>query len=101
GVAAVSSTNQSEKQTRVEGKNAYRIPEGSSWSGAWKIAAGVGALGIAGAAAGFFLEPGRFAFSYLFAFFLFLTVALGSMFFVLVERLTSAGWSVTVRRTAE
>jgi len=89
------------KKTVAEGKNAYRIPEGSAWSGAWKIAAGIGALGIAGAAGGYFTDPGRFAYSYLFAFFLFLTIAFGSMFFVLVERLTGAGWSITVRRTAE
>jgi len=82
-------------------KNDYRIPEGSGWAGAWKIAAGVGALGLAGAAGGYATDPGRFAFSYLFAFFLVLTFALGAIFFILVERLTSAGWSVTVRRTAE
>lgn len=91
----------STKKTAVEGKNAYRIPEGSGWAGAWKIAAGVGALGLAGSIGGYFVDPGRFAFSYLFAFFLFLTLALGSMFFILVERLTGAGWSITVRRTAE
>jgi cation:H+ antiporter len=28
-------------------------------------------------------------------------IVLGAMFFVLIQRLTSAGWSVTVRRTAE
>jgi hypothetical protein len=83
------------------GKNAYRIPEGSGWANAWKTAAAVGALGLAGSAAGYFTNPERFAFSYLFAFFLFLTFALGAIFFILVERLTSAGWSITVRRTAE
>jgi hypothetical protein len=46
-------------------------------------------------------DPKRFAFSYLFAFYVFLTIALGSLFFVLVQRLTVAGWSVTVRRPAE
>ncbi len=79
----------------------YRLPSGSSWAGAWKIAAGVGALGLAGAAAGWAMDGTRFAFSYLFAFFLVLTLAFGSMFFILVERLTAASWSVTTRRTAE
>ncbi len=79
----------------------YRIPSSSGWAGAWKIAAGVGVVGLGGAAAGWSSEPTRFAYSYLFAFFLVLTISFGSMFFILVERLTRAGWSITVRRTAE
>ena len=71
------------------------------WAGAWKIFAGVGALGLAGAAFGFTTDPRRFAFSWMFAFITVLSVALGMIFFVLIQRLTSAGWSVTVRRTAE
>jgi len=72
-----------------------------SWAGAWKIFAGIGALGLAGAAAGFAMDPRRFAFSWLFAFMTCLAIALGATFFVLIQHLTSAGWSVTVRRTAE
>ncbi len=82
--------------------NAYLLPESNPWSNAWKIAAGVGALGMVGAAAGFATDKtGRFAFSYLFGFECILTVALGMIFFILIQHLTSAGWSVTVRRTAE
>ena len=72
-----------------------------SWAGAWKIFAGIGAVGLLGAGAGFATDPRRFAFSWLFAFITVLALALGSLFFVLIQRLTSAGWSVTVRRTAE
>jgi hypothetical protein len=79
----------------------YRIKEGGPLSGAWKIAFGVGGLGLAGAAAGFAMDPKRFAFSYLFAFFCLLTPALGALFFVFIQFLTSAGWSVSVRRTAD
>ncbi len=75
------------------------------WAGAWKIFAGIGAVGLAGAAYGFFAgspeDHKRAAFSWLFAFITFLLIALGAIFFVLVQHLTSAGWSVTVRRTAE
>jgi hypothetical protein len=71
------------------------------WAGAWKIFAALGVLGLVGAGVGFTTDPRRFAFSWMFAFVTCLSVALGSIFFVLVERLTSAGWSVTVRRTAE
>lgn len=83
-----------------EAKNDYRIKSGM-WLNAWKIAAGVGLLGLGGAFAGRAQDAHRFSFSYLFAFFFFLTIALGSIFFVLLQHLTSAGWSVSVRRTAE
>lgn len=72
-----------------------------SWAGAWKIFAGIGAVGIAASVAGAMMDQRRFAFSWLFAFCTCLTIALGALFFVLVQHLTSAGWSVTVRRTAE
>ena len=79
----------------------YRVRPDSGWAGAWKISAGIGAVGFAAAAFGYVQDPTRFAFSYLFAFFLFLTMGLGALFFVLIQYLTKAGWSVTVRRTAE
>ncbi|MFO0678709.1 MAG: hypothetical protein U0169_19410 [Polyangiaceae bacterium] len=79
----------------------YRVKDGSAWANSWKIAAGVGALGLAGAGAGYASDPTRFAYAWLFAFFVFLTIGLGALFFVLIQHLTGAGWSVTVRRTAE
>jgi len=75
--------------------------KGTPWESAWKIALGVGLLGMAGVGAGFAQSAQRASFSYLFAFAVFLTLALGSLFFVFVQHLTSAGWSVTVRRSAE
>ena len=71
------------------------------WASAWKAFAGIGVLGLIGSALGYVQNPQRFAFSWLFGFITVLTVALGAIFFVLIQRLTSAGWSVTVRRTAE
>lgn len=71
------------------------------WAGAYKIFGAIGVIGLAGAGFGYTQDPRRFAFSWMFAFITVLTVALGSLFFVLVQHLTSAGWSVTVRRTAE
>jgi hypothetical protein len=79
----------------------YHIPDGSPWARAWKLAAGVGGLGGACAIAGYFIDPRRFAFAYLMGFLTVLTMALGSTFFVLLQHLTSAGWSVTVRRASE
>jgi hypothetical protein len=72
-----------------------------SWAGAWKISAVAGVAGLAAAGFGYTQDPRRFAFSWMFAFVTVLAIALGAIFFVLVQRLTSAGWSVTVRRTAE
>lgn len=74
---------------------------GTAWANAWKTCAGAGALGMVASLAGMFVDAKRFGFSYLFAFVVFLTAALGSLFFILINRLTSAGWSVTVRRVAE
>jgi hypothetical protein len=71
------------------------------WAGAWKIFAGIGAVGLVLAAVGFASDPRRFAFSWMFAYITVLAIALGSIFFVILQHLTSAGWSVTVRRTAE
>ncbi len=84
-----------------DAKYDFRIPPGHAWAGLWKIFAGIGAAGLAVSTVGYMGDTERFAFSYLTAFFLFLTVGLGSIFFILIDRLTSAGWSVTVRRTAE
>ncbi len=88
-------------KTKAPSAGDYRITASSGWANAWKIAAGVGALGLAGAGAGWSMDPKRFAFSYLFAFIFGLTISFGAMFFVLVERLTAASWSVSTRRTAE
>jgi hypothetical protein len=73
----------------------------SAWAGAWKKAAVVGALGLGASAYGALHDPARFAYSYLFAFIAFLSIPLGALFFVLVQHLTGAGWSVTVRRVSE
>ena len=71
------------------------------WANAWKTFAAIGVVGLAGSIAGAVIDPKRFAFSWLWAFCVCLTIALGSLFFVMIQHLTSAGWSVTVRRTAE
>lgn len=79
----------------------YRIPDGSVWANAWKMTAVIAVIGIVVAIAGAFLQPERFGFSYLYGFITVFTLWLGSVFFVLIQHLTSAGWSVAVRRAAE
>jgi hypothetical protein len=55
-----------------------------------------GVLGFTGGA-----DPARFYLSYLVAFMFFLSLTLGALFFVLIQHLTRAGWSVVIRRFAE
>ena len=43
----------------------------------------------------------KFMFSYLVAFMFTLSIALGALFFVLVQHVARAGWSIVVRRIAE
>jgi hypothetical protein len=88
-----------EKERPTSGE--YHVPGESPWARAWKVAAGVGGLGVACAILGYVVDPRRFAFAYLMGFLTVLTMALGSTFFVLIQHLTGAGWSVTVRRTSE
>ncbi|MFN0123805.1 MAG: hypothetical protein ACKV2V_25160 [Blastocatellia bacterium] len=52
-------------------------------------------------AIGYFTNREQFHFSYHFAFIFCTTLTLGSLFFVIIQRLTTAGWSVVVRRIAE
>ena len=64
----------------------------------------VGVLGlIAGVGIGFAAKDGfrRFIFSYMIEYTFFLAIALGGLFFVMLQHSTKAGWSVNVRRVAE
>ncbi len=79
----------------------YRIPASSPWSRAWRIAASASALGFGIALMGLFKEPERFPYSYLFGFFVALSLAVGNIFFVLVLYVTKASWGISVRRVAE
>jgi hypothetical protein len=79
----------------------FRIPAKSRWAGSWKVVGAIGVVGLLGAAYGYKVDPDRFAFSYLFGLFVPLSLALGSLFFVMVQYITKASWGVTVRRVAE
>lgn len=81
------------------GDDSYRLTSVAGFVGL--IGLGV-ALAVAGVSAGG-ISYGfqRFSFAYLTSFCFFLTISLGALFFVTVQHLTRAGWSVTVRRIAE
>lgn len=90
-----------QRTTESTPKDPYRIPADNLWAHAWKIAAVLAVVGLAACLFGYLADPRRFAFSWLFAFVTFLTLGLGAIFFIGIQFLTVAHWSVTVRRTAE
>jgi hypothetical protein len=66
-----------------------------------KIAFLLGALGLGATAFLWRINPQQVAFSYLFAFLVFLAMTLGSLFFVIIHHLVRAGWHVVLRRIPE
>ena len=61
----------------------------------------VGVIGLLGSAAGYAMDKEHFYHSYLTAFFFWMTVALGALFFILLHHLTRANWSTVLRRLGE
>jgi len=78
-----------------------RLPEGTLASNQTTLlGAGVIALGVSVAAA-FISGAKEFLASYLVAYMFALTLCVGSLFFVMIQHITRASWSVVVRRLAE
>jgi hypothetical protein len=79
-----------------------RITSGSRWTAYPKIFGAVGVVSLVLAyVLGMDHHAERFNFSYLVAFMWGLSIALGGLFFVIVQFLSKAGWSVVVRRVGE
>src|SRR3954468_10751142 len=77
------------------------IPPGHPWN---RLPAIGGICALVGAAACAILgagNPKQFFFSWLVAFLFFLTLALGALFFVLIQYATQGGWGIVVRRIGE
>jgi hypothetical protein len=87
--------------TAREKPRSYRLPPDGKWANAWKVALALGGVGLALSLFGWVTDAHRFAFSWLFAFLVCLTIALGNLFFVIVQHLTGSNWGVVVRRTSE
>lgn len=58
-------------------------------------------LGMIGFVIGLLRDPSRTWTAYLIAFFYFMSLALGGLFFTALQHVTKAGWSVNVRRISE
>ncbi len=72
----------------------------ASWS---KIGMAMGVVGLAAFIAGMFggVERARFGAAYLTGFLFTTTIGIGALFFVVIQHLTKAGWSVGPRRIQE
>jgi len=77
------------------------IPQGHALFRLPWVAAGVGGVGLIASFALRGGDPKQFAFSWLWAFLFFLSLALGALYFVLIHYATQAGWGIVVRRLAE
>ena len=67
----------------------------------WLVPVMVGVVGLALSAVGWAIDGEQFYFSYLVGWVFCLSIAIGGLFFVLIQHLTGARWSVVVRRIAE
>jgi hypothetical protein len=77
------------------------IPPGHAWNRLPVIGAGVAALGGVACAVLGVANPQQFFYSWLVSFLFFLSLALGALFFVLIQYAAQGGWSVVLRRIAE
>lgn len=77
------------------------IPPGHSWNRLPLLGGGVALLGAIGCA---ILGPGnpkQFYFSWLVSFLFFLSLAIGALFFVLIQYAAQGGWGIVLRRIGE
>src|SRR5829696_634764 len=77
------------------------IPPGHSWNRLPAIGAGFALLGGLGCAILGASNPKQFFFSWLVSFLFFLSLALGGLFFVLIQYASQGGWGIVVRRIGE
>lgn len=76
----------------------YRPGKGSLL---WIVPTMIGIALLAVSAVGWSIDPAQFYFSYLVGWAFCLSIAIGALFFVLIQHLTKARWSVVVRRISE
>jgi hypothetical protein len=77
------------------------IPPGHAWNRLPVIGAVVALLGLVACAILGAGNPKQFYFSWLVSFLFFLSLALGALFFVLIQYAAQGGWGIVLRRIAE
>jgi hypothetical protein len=77
------------------------IPPGHAWNRIPAVAAVVALLGLVACAIFGMANPRQFFFSWLVSFLFFLSLALGALFFVLIQYAAQGGWGVVLRRIGE
>src|SRR5688572_21534357 len=77
------------------------IPPGHAWNRIPAIGAGCALLGIVACAILGAGNPRQFFFSWLVAFLFFLSLAVGALFFVLIQYAAQGGWGIVLRRIGE
>src|SRR6187399_1715387 len=77
------------------------IPPGHAWNRLPAIGAGCALLGAVACAILGLGNPKQFFFSWLVSFLFFLSLALGALFFVLIQYASQGGWGIVLRRIGE
>jgi hypothetical protein len=77
------------------------IPPGHPWNRIPVMGAVCALLGIAACAILGLADPKQFFFSWLVSFLFFLSLALGALFFVLIQYAAQGGWGIVLRRIGE
>ncbi len=77
------------------------IPPGHPWNRIPVIGVGAAVLGVLGCAVLGAGNPKQFFFSWLVSFLFFLSLAVGALFFVLIQYATQGGWGIVLRRIGE
>ena len=77
------------------------IPAGHAWNRLPAVGAACAALGALACAVLAIGNPRQFFFSWLVSFLFFLSLALGALFFVLIQYAAQGGWGIVLRRIGE
>src|SRR6476659_3149851 len=77
------------------------IPPGHSWNRIPVMAGSVALLGVVVCAILGYANPKQFFFSWIVSFLFFLSLALGALFFVLIQYASQVGWGIVLRRIGE